>query len=295
LGKDGDGIDGFSDSGDGVFGSSSSGAGVSGASRTGPGLWAYSETGEGLHTEVFSASYAVAAYNRLKNPLPVGFPGFGEVTGPGGAIYGEATYGHAGYFRGKVQVVGDHEVTGNVTTGGNHKVNGDITAIGNVHVTQTLSVDGDAQINGSLIARVDVVLGNADCAEDFTIADLAEAEPGTVMVLTDAGTLTPAATDYDTRVAGVVSGAHSYRPALILDRAEPCPDRKPIALCGKVWCKVDADVASIAVGDLLTTARTPGHAMRATDRSRAFGAVLGKALAPLPGGRGLIPILVCLQ
>jgi hypothetical protein len=35
--------------------------------------------------------------------------------------------------------------------------------------------------------------------------------------------------------------------------------------------------------------------MKANDRDRAFGAVLGKALRPLANGRGLIPVLVALQ
>jgi hypothetical protein len=38
-----------------------------------------------------------------------------------------------------------------------------------------------------------------------------------------------------------------------------------------------------------------GHAMKAADPRRAFGAVIGKALRPLPAGRGLVPILVALQ
>ncbi len=33
----------------------------------------------------------------------------------------------------------------------------------------------------------------------------------------------------------------------------------------------------------------------ARDPERAFGAVLGKALRPLPTGRGLIPVLIALQ
>jgi hypothetical protein len=64
---------------------------------------------------------------------------------------------------------------------------------------------------------------------------------------------------------------------------------------GKVYCQVDASYAPVASGDLLTTSPTSGHAMKAVDRGRAFGAVLGKALRPLPGGRGLVPILVTLQ
>jgi hypothetical protein len=35
--------------------------------------------------------------------------------------------------------------------------------------------------------------------------------------------------------------------------------------------------------------------MKATDPARAFGAVIGKALAGLADGTGLLPILVALQ
>ena len=35
-----------------------------------------------------------------------------------------------------------------------------------------------------------------------------------------------------------------------------------------------------------------GHAMKVVDASKAFGAVIGKALRPFGGGRGLIPITV---
>jgi hypothetical protein len=49
------------------------------------------------------------------------------------------------------------------------------------------------------------------------------------------------------------------------------------------------------VGDMLTSSPTEGHAMKALDRERAFGAVVGKALRPLDEGCGLIPILITLQ
>jgi hypothetical protein len=58
---------------------------------------------------------------------------------------------------------------------------------------------------------------------------------------------------------------------------------------------VDADYGAIGLGDLLTTSGTLGHAMRAADPARAFGAVVGKALGSLEQGRGLLPILVALQ
>ena len=80
-----------------------------------------------------------------------------------------------------------------------------------------------------------------------------------------------------------------------LDKQQDQQNRKPVALLGKVFCKVDADFAPIAVGDLLTTSDTLGHAMKASDPLQAFGAIVGKAMHPLKAGKGLIPILIALQ
>jgi hypothetical protein len=151
-----------------------------------------------------------------------------------------------------------------------------------------------AVFEGHVIAE-DFHCANADCAEDFDIADHSSAEPGTVMVLDDESKLRESARPYDKRVAGVVSGAGNYKPGFILDRQASGGNRQPIALLGKVFCKVDAQFGPIEVGDLLTTSPTAGHAMRADDPLKAFGAVIGKALRPLPDGRGLIPILIALQ
>ncbi|MCC6317463.1 MAG: hypothetical protein IT361_07175 [Gemmatimonadaceae bacterium] len=155
--------------------------------------------------------------------------------------------------------------------------------------------DGKVWIGGELAVGGDILLANADGAEDFDVVDTAAATPGTVMVIGDRGVLRPSGEAYDKAVVGIVSGAGSFRPALILDRQGPADDRAPIALFGKACCKVTADNGPIAVGDLLTTSPTPGHAMRASDPMRAFGSVIGKALAPLSHGNGLIPILIALQ
>jgi hypothetical protein len=69
----------------------------------------------------------------------------------------------------------------------------------------------------------------------------------------------------------------------------------PLALVGKTYCKVDAQYASIEIGDLLTTSPTPGHAMKVDDPIKGFGSVIGKALRPMQTGQGLIPILIALQ
>jgi hypothetical protein len=60
-------------------------------------------------------------------------------------------------------------------------------------------------------------------------------------------------------------------------------------------CKVDADIAPIEVGDLLTTSPTRGHAQKVTEPQRAIGAIIGKAMGELRSGRGKIPVLVMMQ
>lgn len=128
-------------------------------------------------------------------------------------------------------------------------------------------------------------------------------EPRSVMVLRNDGRLVPCSVAHDNKVAGVISGAGQYKPGIVLGHvftSDPIPVpvdnlRQPIAPMGKVFCWVDADVAAIDVGDLLTTSATPGHAMKVLDPSRSTGSILGKAMGPLTGGRALIPILVSLQ
>ena len=71
------------------------------------------------------------------------------------------------------------------------------------------------------------------------------------MVLDQRGALRSSRQAYDKRVAGVISGAGEYRPGLILDRKESSEGRVPVALVGKVYCKVDARYVAIEVGDLL--------------------------------------------
>jgi len=151
---------------------------------------------------------------------------------------------------------------------------------------KTLRLDGKAG---------DIILENADCAEDFDVELLEAAEPGTVMVISDDSRLRVSDQAYDHRVAGIVAGAGKYRPGIVLGRKKGEANQTPIALMGRVYCKVDADRGSIGVGDLLTTSSILGYAMKVDDPSRAFGSVIGKALAPLAEGQSMIPVLVALQ
>ena len=152
-------------------------------------------------------------------------------------------------------------------------------------------------VEGSIRVTEDVILDGADCAEEFDVDPSSRLEPGTVMIIGPERRLQHCQRQYDTRVAGIVSGAGDRRPGIVLGRRHgPAGrDRLPVALTGTAQCYVDASVSPIEVGDLLTTSAHPGRAMRATDPSRSFGAVLGKALESLRSGLGMIPVLVTLH
>jgi hypothetical protein len=164
----------------------------------------------------------------------------------------------------------------------------------------TSEFDGTLISSGILRASTvevsdDIRFTGADCAEEFDLSEADTVEPGTVMALDQEGTLKQSDKAYDKSVAGVISGAGGYKPGIVLDKRESQSNRVRIALLGKVFCKVDARYAPIEAGDLLTTSPTMGYAMKADDPSRAFGAVIGKALRPLGEGQGLIPMLISLQ
>jgi hypothetical protein len=261
LSTDGTGVSGTSTNGAGVTGNSTGGRGIAGTSNSAAGVFGSSSGSDGIQGESQSSQHAgVSCINTAG--------GYGVYAQSVNQSVKGSPAGTAGIFLGNVEIQGD------------------ITAVNNIQ--------GNVTVTGTMTALVDVVLGS-DCAEDFDIVPDAEINPGTVMVMTDSGALEPSRNAYDRKVAGVISGAGDYRPGLILGRCESSQERMPVALVGKVYCKVDADPAPIAVGDLLTTSARPGFGMKATDSAQAFGAVIGKALKPLRFGQGLIPILVALQ
>ena len=108
-------------------------------------------------------------------------------------------------------------------------------------------------------------------------------ETGDVVVLDQArgSSVHLGTTPLDPSVLGIVADV----PGAVLAGSEA-----PVALIGTVLCKVDAGYGPIAVGDLLVTSATPGHAMRVM--APPPGTILGKALEPLDAGAGLIRVLV---
>ncbi|MDG7002039.1 MAG: hypothetical protein JRN15_23305 [Nitrososphaerota archaeon] len=204
---------------------------------------------------------------------------FGE-SGSGVAIHGKGS--KAGQFDGAVAI------NGVLSAYESLNLKGDLNA------GSAINVSGDIHALGNVVVSGDVTFTGGDCAEDMdAVLDI---DPGSVVVIDDSGKLRECNSDYDKRVLGVVSGAGDLKPAMILGKKQGTFNHKaPLALSGKVYCKVDAEYSPIEVGDLLTTSSTPGHAMRATDPARSFGCVVGKAMARLDSGYGLVPVLVALQ
>jgi len=208
-----------------------------------------------------------------------GVVGISESTSGGFGVYGENTAGGTGVVGVSKMWMGVYGESQSTTGGAGVCGKGKLAGL----------------FQGDVIVTGDIQLTNADCAEHFNIGNDLLVEPGTVMVVGGEGALFPSQQAYDKRVAGVVSGAGDYKPGVVLDKQQSESNRQPIALLGKVYCKVDAQFGAIEVGDLLTTAPTPGHAMKAKNPFEALGAVIGKALRPLAEGQGLIPILIALQ
>ncbi len=151
-------------------------------------------------------------------------------------------------------------------------------------------------VHGRLKTNILEVAG-ADLAEKFPSTDH-NVDPGTVMEIDpeNPGRLRVSREAYSSRVAGVVSGAGDIPMGAVLGNLPGHENAPAIALSGRVWARCDASRAAIAPGDLLTTSDIPGHAMKAVDRERSHGAVLGKAMTALNvGDRGLVLVLVNLQ
>jgi len=140
--------------------------------------------------------------------------------------------------------------------------------------------------------------GGADLAEPFPITAAAnEVPPGAVVVIDaeNPGGLKLSEQAYDSRVAGVVSGANGVNPGIQMQQQGLLEGGKNVALTGRVYVQADASNGPIQPGDLLTTSGSPGRAMKVTDHAKAQGAILGKAMTGLKDGNGMVLVLVTLQ
>lgn len=178
--------------------------------------------------------------------------------------------------------------------------------IGTTSPERTLHIKGDVQIDGNLYFSTNQqpqsapYAGSAcqggDYAESIDVTgDRTNYTPGDVLVIDpdNPGKFLKSVEPYSTAVMGI----YSTKPGVLGRRqlTEKSPDEVPMAMVGIVPTKVSAENGPIRPGDLLVSSSTPGYAMKGTDRSKMLGAVLGKALASLESGRGLIEVGVTLQ
>jgi hypothetical protein len=145
------------------------------------------------------------------------------------------------------------------------------------------------KIKGNLEVTGDLSFGTgADLAEEFVSEP--NITPGTVMIMGENGYKSAIISnkEHDNRVIGVVSD----NAAITMGRVEG-PNKSVIALVGVVKVKVIGYNKTIEKGDLLTTSRVRGHAMKAVDPK--IGTIIGKALESFKGDKGEIMALINLQ
>jgi hypothetical protein len=297
------GVIGRSDSvvGNGVYGVTTSPTGsaeaISGTAMAnqGHGIGGYAVSTTGNAVGAFGKSYSAL--------------GSGVVGESSPSIAGYATYGVAGYAHGNVgtAVLGTEDSTtgstigvrGNVfspsgTAGFFMAFGGGNLLIGSNGNNNVFRVDA----NGKMYANGGTQTSGADFAESIAVrGDRSHYEPGDVLEI-DENTnrqIRLAAEPYSTRVAGI----YSTKPGTLstihpIDSVEFAQE-VPMAVVGIVPCKVTTANGVIRRGDLLVTSMIPGYAMKATDRARIPGAIVGKAMQELFVGSGIIEVLITLE
>jgi hypothetical protein len=173
---------------------------------------------------------------------------------------------------------------------------------GRVLITSKLDVVGDASYSANLLVTSNAsvstltIRGGSDLAEPFQMSEV-DIPKGSLVIIDDEspGKLKLAGQEYDTRVAGIVSGANGINPGISLHQEGVTDLGQNVALSGRVYALADATYGAIKPGDLLTSSGTPGHVMKVTNHARAQGAIVGKAMSGLKGGKGMVLVLVSLQ
>ena len=143
---------------------------------------------------------------------------------------------------------------------------------------------------GNVTADGTILGGGADMAE--MLPGVVGLEPGDVLVIGEDGQLTRCSKAYQATVVGVYSTKPGFVGGGGFD--VDLTGKVPLAVIGVVPVKVSAENGAIQPGDLLVASSMPGHAMKA-GADPAAGTVIGKALASLKSGTGVIQMLIMLR
>lgn len=304
----GTGVFGSSPTGNGLFGSSTSGTGVRGVSTDGPGIYAESTNWDAIHV-ASAGKQGLYVGSAIEDGVRVDGAGIDGVYANGG-VGNSGVFGN-NFNTNSIGVKGRANAAGSVGVWGESTSNTGVYGLSTNGIGVWAASASSAQpalyarntgsgpaayFDGKASASVIEIRGGADLAERFNVSG-DKAEPGTLMSIDTAnpGHLTISRSAYDTKVAGIVSGAGDVKPGLTLHQAGVMEGDTEVAIAGRVYVKAIGSNGSIEPGDLLTTSDRPGYAMKATDPARSHGAIIGKAMTGLDSGAGLVLVLVNLQ
>lgn len=157
---------------------------------------------------------------------------------------------------------------------------------------------------GNVSADGTISGGGADIAEAFDVEGSTRSyEPGDVLVISteEDRTVARSSSAQSRRVVGV----YATKPGVLLSENGTETDldsQVPMGVVGVIPTKVSEENGAIERGDLLVTAETPGHAMKAEPKViegmevYPQGAIIGKALEAFEGpGTGTIDVMVNLK
>lgn len=156
----------------------------------------------------------------------------------------------------------------------------------------------DVEAEGSIWCANKIHGSNLDLAEnyysdmDLEAGDVVSFDPSSDRIILSSQAA-------DRFVCGVISTAPGF--VLNSDPAEKSGKKYPLALAGRVPCKVSDENGAIKRGDLLCSSSKPGYAMKASPKiinGIPFydpGTIIGKALGSLESGISSIDVFVFLS
>ena len=216
----------------------------------------------------------------------------GQASGRGGAgagVLGASRFGAGGVFASEhgFSLVADG--SGALIRGYDKNLN----MMGN---GKALLVKGSAEFQGRITIKGEYNKEGfpAGFVELFEVDEVEYVSPGDILVASDKGgaLLSRSRKSYSTSVVGVVSG----NPYISINNSGKEEKVYPVALTGKVLCKVDARNNPVNPGDLIVASDVAGCGMAGRiDSFDKIGSVIGKALERLEDGVDLIPVFITHQ
>ncbi len=156
-----------------------------------------------------------------------------------------------------------------------------------------LLVLGNSEFNGQVVFRREKKPADfpGSIVEYFEVDDTEYITPGDILAVSDEGNsvLSRSRQKYNPAVIGVVSG----NPLITINNSGKEEKIYPVALAGKILCRIDARNNPVKPGDLIVSSDTPGCGMCGKiDSFDKTGTVIGKALSGLSDGIDLLPVFI---